>query len=174
MYIKEERICSSKFVQLLIKYFFFTLLLICLTAGILILDGYLKTIHAKVHPERAIELQETIRQQADHDALAFGFVPDYTAEEFDPIMCVSWTHLMHFVVMELIMIANCVKSELARAILARSKIIHIEVLDKSQKLQRIESKRNLNTVVETFQKQRNYALFDKFWYLKRAERYYQL
>ena len=31
------------------------------------------------------------------------------------------------------------------------------------------SKRNLNTVVETFQKKKNYALFDKFWYLKRAE-----
>ena len=24
-------------------------------------------------------------------------------------------------------------------------------------------------MVETFQKQRNYALYDKFWYLKRAE-----
>ena len=33
------------------------------------------------------------------------------------------------------------------------------------------SKRNLNTVVETFQKKKNYALFDKFWYLKRAERF---
>ena len=36
------------------------------------------------------------------------------------------------------------------------------------------SKRNLNTVVETFQKKKNYALFDKFWYLKRAEAFVEL
>lgn len=36
------------------------------------------------------------------------------------------------------------------------------------------SKRNLNTVVETFQKKKNYALFDKFWYLKRAERFAEI
>jgi hypothetical protein len=36
------------------------------------------------------------------------------------------------------------------------------------------SKRNLNTVVETFQKKKNYALFDKFWYLKRAESFVEL
>ena len=36
------------------------------------------------------------------------------------------------------------------------------------------SKRNLNTVVETFQKKKNYALFDKFWYLKRAERFTEI
>ena len=36
------------------------------------------------------------------------------------------------------------------------------------------SKKNLNTVVETFQKKKNFALFDKFWYLKRAERFVQI
>lgn len=29
-------------------------------------------------------------------------------------------------------------------------------------------------MVETFQKKKNYALFDKFWYLKRAERFQEL
>ena len=38
-------------------------------------------------------------------------------------------------------------------------------------MKRFKSKQNLNAVVETFQKKRNYALFDKFWYLKRAESY---
>ena len=36
---------------------------------------------------------------------------------------------------------------------------------------RSTSKNNLNTVVETFVRKRNYALFDKFWYLKRAEKH---
>ena len=41
----------------------------------------------------------------------------------------------------------------------------------NEKIMRETSKRNLNTVVETFQKKKNYALFDKFWYLKRAEQF---
>ena len=29
-------------------------------------------------------------------------------------------------------------------------------------------------MIETFQKKKNYALFDKFWYLKRSERFVEL
>ena len=54
--IKEERVCSSKFIYLLVKYFALTLLLIAITAGLLILDGYLKNLHAKEHPDTAEEL----------------------------------------------------------------------------------------------------------------------
>jgi len=39
-------VCSSKFIALLIKYFLFTLLLISVTTGFLILDGFLKMRHA--------------------------------------------------------------------------------------------------------------------------------
>lgn len=46
LFIKEERVCSSKFVALLVKYFLFTLLLIAVTTGFLMLDGYLKMMHA--------------------------------------------------------------------------------------------------------------------------------
>ena len=56
----------------------------------------------------------------------------------------------------------------------RKKIIYIEVRNFSEKTLRHVSKRNLNTVVETFQKKKNYALFDKFWYLKRAERFTEI
>ena len=44
----------------------------------------------------------------------------------------------------------------------------------SEKMLRHISKRNLNIVIETFQKKKNYALFDKFWYLKRSERFEEL
>lgn len=50
LYIKEERVCSSKFVALLVKYFLFTLLLLTVTAAFLMLDGYLKMRHAQMHP----------------------------------------------------------------------------------------------------------------------------
>ena len=53
MFIKEENICSAKFVSLIVKYLLYTVLLIGATAAILILDGYLKTLHARNYPEEA-------------------------------------------------------------------------------------------------------------------------
>lgn len=38
-------------------------------------------------------------------------------------------------------------------------------------MKRSVSKNNLNTVIETYVRKRNYALFDKFWYLKRGEKH---
>ena len=96
-------------------------------------------------------------------------MPNYTRDEFDPFKCVSWTHLTHIVMMELILISKCIWSHLSQAVQTRKKIIYIEVRNKNDRIKRYKSKQNLNTVVETFEKQRNYALFDKFWYLKRAE-----
>lgn len=73
--------------------------------------------------------------------------------------------------MELILISKCIWSHLSQAIQTRKKIIYIEVRDKNMRSKRHKSKENLNTVVETFERKRNYALFDKFWYLKRGEYY---
>ena len=103
--------------------------------------------------------------------LSFGFIPNFMSETFDPFTCVSWTHLTHLAMIEVILIGKCVYSQLARAVQTRKKIIYIEVRNYSEKMLRHISKRNLNTVVETFQKKKNYALFDKFWYLKRSERF---
>ena len=108
LFIKEERVCSTKLIALLFKYLFFTLLLILATAAILVLDGYLKTQYALEHKEEAEALQVRIEEQASHNALFFGFVPDYTSGHFDPIFCVSWTHLTHLAMLEFIMISQCV------------------------------------------------------------------
>lgn len=73
--------------------------------------------------------------------------------------------------MEIFFIIYCVAQKIIGSIQTRKAIIYIEVLNANEKMKRFKSKQNLNTVVETFQKKRNYALFDKFWYLKRAEAY---
>jgi len=96
-------------------------------------------------------------------------VPDFKKESFDVFTTVSWTHLTHLALIELILIGKCVYSQLARAVQTRKKIIWVEVRNSNEKMLRHISKKNLNTVVETFQKKQNYALFDKFWYLKRSE-----
>lgn len=111
--------------------------------------------------------------QQEHNVLSFGYIPNFMSDEFDPFTCVSWTHLTHLAMIEFILIGKCVYSQLARAVQTRKKIIYIEVRNYTDKTMRHISKRNLNTVVETFQKKKNYALFDKFWYLKRAERFVQ-
>ena len=64
LFIKEERVCSSKFVALLVKYFLFTLLLITVTSGFLILDGYLKMRYAQNNPAKAEEAQKNLQTQA--------------------------------------------------------------------------------------------------------------
>lgn len=48
--------------------------------------------------------------QAKDNALSFGFVPDFAAEKFDPILCVNWTHLIYFALIEIILIGKCVAS----------------------------------------------------------------
>ena len=79
--------------------------------------------------------------------------------------------MTHLALIEIVLIGKCIYSQLARAVQNRQKIIHVEVRNSSEKMLRHISKRNLNIVIETFQKKKNYALFDKFWYLKRAETY---
>ena len=95
---------------MLVKYFFFVMVLIAITAGFLVLDGYLKTLYAQRNPDIAREARLNMEAQAKDNALSFGFVPDFTAEEFDPIMCVNWTHLIHFALIEIILIGKCVAS----------------------------------------------------------------
>ena len=59
--------------------------------------------------------------------LSFGFIPNFMAESCDPFMCVSWTHLTHLAMIDVILIGKCVYSQLARAVQTRKKIIYIEV-----------------------------------------------
>ena len=58
--------------------------------------------------------------------------------------------MTHLAMIEVILIGKCVYSQLARAVQTRKKIIYIEVHNYSEKMMRHISKRNLNTVVETF------------------------
>ena len=101
---------------MLIKYFFFTLLLIVLTSCFLILDGYLKTKFAAEHPQIAEVAHENLKAQAEDNVLSFGFVPDFRNEQFDIFKTVSWSHLLHLAIIEVILIGKCVYSQLARAV----------------------------------------------------------
>ena len=61
--------------------------------------------------------------------------------------------------------------QLSDAIQTKNRIIYVEVCNKHENILRQDSKMNLDTIVDTFLKKRKFGLFDKFWYLKRAENF---
>lgn len=98
-----------------------------------------------------------------------NYYPDYQRETFDPVLSVSWGHLTILQILLLALVAMISMWKLSEAIQTKKRIIYVEVLNKNEKIDRQTSKQNLNIVVDTFIKKRKFSLFDKFWYLKRAE-----
>ena len=52
VFIRQEAICSQRFLSKLAQYIFLVFLLLILTGAMLVLDGYLKVQHAKKYPEK--------------------------------------------------------------------------------------------------------------------------
>ena len=100
-----------------------------------------------------------------------NYVPDYMRDTFDPVLSVSWGHLTVLQLLLAFLIVMIGMWNLSEAIQTKKRIIYVEVLNKNETIDRQTSKQNLNTVVETFIKKRKFSLFDKFWYLKRAENF---
>ena len=69
----------------------------------------------------------------------------------------------------------CFYFQFTRALQARKKLIYVEVRSNTERMPRIVSKQNLNTVIETtLRKKNNNKLFDKFWYQTREEKFLKL
>jgi len=69
----------------------------------------------------------------------------------------------------------CFYYQFTRALLARKKLIYVEIRSMNERIERKLSKENLNTVLETTtRKKNNYKLFDKFAYLTRARKFNSL
>lgn len=169
IFIKEERVCNAKLMGLISKYVMMTLVLLAVTMGFLVLDGYLKVQRANRLPEEAAEVKSLLHRQAEDNVMSFGFVPDFSTGKFDFFTAVNWLHFLYLAVMEVVLISKCVAAQLARAIALRNKLIYVEVRNYKEKIYRTISKENLNCVIErSIKKKKNYALFDKYWYMRRS------
>ena len=166
--------CSGKLLSLLFKYFLFLMIMFICAASFLILDAYLKTREAQFNPEEAKMTYEKLIEERDSNPFNFGMVPDYT-KSFNFQTSVRWTDMIHIVLIQIILMSWCFYFQFTRALQARKKLIYVEVRSNSERMQRILSKQNLNTVIETtLRKKNNNKLFDKFWYQTREEKIYQM
>lgn len=164
LFIKQEKMCSGKLLSLLFKYFLFLMIMFFFAALFLVLDAYLKTIEAERNPDVAIETYKRLRKERNTNAFNFGMVPDYT-KDFSFTTSVRWTDMFHIVLIQMILMSWCFYFQFTRALQARKKLIYVEVRSASDRLNRITSKMNLNTVIETTLKvKNNNQMFDKFWY----------
>ena len=77
MHLVRENICSNKLTAMIVRQLMIFFLITVGNIGILILDGFLKFNHAKLHPEEAEETHKRLVKQKDFDALTFGFVPNF-------------------------------------------------------------------------------------------------
>ena len=156
--------CSGKLLTLLFKYFLFLMIMFFCAASFLIIDAYLKTKEAQKSPDIAKETFEKLSHERDTYPFIFGMVPDYR-NSFDFTTSVRWTDMIHIVLIQIILMSWCFYFQFTRAVQARKKLIYVEVRSFSSYVQRIVSKQNLNTVIETtMRKKNNNQLFDKFWY----------
>ena len=107
MFIKEERFCSNKIFQLLIKYFILSILISGITVGFLVLDGYIKTHYARTNPEYAKEWNKNMFAQFQQFQL-LGDIPDYT-KQFSLKHSVRWANLYYLIVIESFLVFRCIQ-----------------------------------------------------------------
>ena len=130
----------------------------------------MKTQHAQANPEEARDAYLKQLDSKKNSWLSFGQVPDYS-QNFDIVKSVRWTDMIHIIIILVILMSWCFYFQFNRAVQTRKKLIYVEVRSKDEKISRIISKENLNTVIKTnTRKKNNNQLFDKFWYQTREKR----
>jgi hypothetical protein len=81
---------------------------------------------------------------------------------------IRWNLLAPISVIILVILIWCFYFTYQDDIALRQRIIYVEVVNRHRKMERIETKQNLNVMVEKYSKKaNNNSLFDKQWYSKR-------
>lgn len=100
-------------------------MLVC-AALFLIIDAYLKCLNAEQEPELAQATIQKLQKERDENIFNWSIVPDYTAD-FSITRSVRWTDMFHIVLIQIILMSWCFYYQFTRALMARKKLIYVEV-----------------------------------------------
>lgn len=166
-FIKEEKICNTKLLKLIATYIVVFVVAMLCTSGLMIIDGYMKFRHVKENPDQIRQVVEQSNTIINPEGVDVG---DATIETFEFWLAIRWNLLIPISIIILIILLWCFYFTYQDEIALRQRIVYLEVRPKSQEIQRIQSKQNLNVIIESNSRRKNNnSLFDKLWYTKRQE-----
>ena len=96
IFVKKEKFCNEKLMSLIFSYSIFTLGILIVSAIVLVLDAYLKTLAAHKDLEKATKNHEFLLHERKIHTWSFNYVPDYR-EPFSLRYSVRWTDMIHLV-----------------------------------------------------------------------------
>ena len=126
VFVKKEKFCNPKLVRLIFNYVVFLILAVIFAAGVLIIDGYLKTYFAHLDLEQATKNHEFLLHEREIHTWSFNIVPDYRLD-FSLSKSIRWTDLIHLVVIQGILMGWCMQYQLRETLAARRKLLFVEV-----------------------------------------------
>ena len=124
----------------LLKILLFIVVFSAIVSCLLIFDGYLKSLYARLYPEAGRRLMLSLKKQSENNWLTFSYFPDYQRTTFDPILSVSWVHLTVLQLLLSVLIMMISMWKLSDAIQTKKRIVYVEVLNKGEKIDRQTSK----------------------------------
>lgn len=169
LYVKSEKLCSSQLFTVIGRYICLFILLIAFAQCTLLLDSFLKQNHRDAD-QSEID-QNTGGQDKDND----GIEDSKDSSIFSIYDIENWIVMAPLTIILAIIMIWCFYFRFMKAVMARKRLIWVEVLDQKNSdiyISRFLAKQNLHLVGEVTQKLRSYNyLFDKYWYRQREFQY---
>ena len=97
LFVRKEKLCNVKLINLLFKYVLFIVMIVLISATVLVIDGYLKTINAHSDIEQATKNHEDLKHEREIHPWSFNIVPDYRMP-FSLKYSIRWTDMFHLVI----------------------------------------------------------------------------
>lgn len=162
LYVKSEKLCSQHLMTVFGRYICYFIMLLAFAQGTLLLDSLLKQNHREAKLSEIDNISGIVDK--DNDGINDQF--DGSIFSFDDIE--NWIVMIPLTIILGIIMVWCFYFRFMKAVMARRRLIWVEVLDKKSSeifISRIQAKQNLRLVCEITTNIRSYNyLFDKYWY----------
>ena len=164
VFVKQEQICSEKLLKLIAAYSIGIIIAMFFFCVLVLIDSYLKFLYFKNHPDEAKDISSL------NMFIGADILPNYTeftTASFSFMGSVRWGILLPFLIMILLILSWLLYYSINDDVLARKKVVYVEVRDKEEDISRKQSKINLKVLLETNKKYQLTNPYNKIWYEKR-------